>query len=181
MAEHPNRKFIRLQEYDYSSQGAYFLTFCTSQRRCFLSEISEGGEVLLLDAGKIAQEMIENTNVVRDDVSIDSFVIMPNHVHLLLFIHDSPTTETYNKFRKPKASSASSVIGNIKSYSTREIRRIPEFANATVWQSRFNDHVIRDERDLQTHRQYILDNPGQWLEDAENPINWKKRLSVRKG
>jgi REP element-mobilizing transposase RayT len=180
MADHPNRKVIRLQQFDYSSLGAYFLTVCTHERKCILSEISETGEVILLPAGAELHQQILNTSRVRGDVIVDEYVIMPNHLHIILLIVSATTDDVYNKFSKPKASSVSSIIGNIKSYASREIRKLPGFADQEIWQRKFHDRVIRNERELQYYRQYIRDNPGQWLEDVENPINWKKRLSIKK-
>ena len=90
-----NRRSTRLQGYDYSSPGVYFLTICTQQRKCILSRVVgtgvlDGPCVALLPYGEVADKYIRQLNDHYEDLSIDSYVIMPNHVHFLLHIKEGP-------------------------------------------------------------------------------------------
>ncbi len=163
MKEYPSRKHPRLKTYDYSSQGIYFITFCTYQREWILSNIVGRGDltpplVELTNIGKIAAEVIERTSVVYPGISIDNYVIMPNHVHLLIRI--SPVD---GGVRAPRPTdnrlvSITEVIKAMKSITTRKI-------GTKIWQTSFYDHMIRNEEDYQTRFRYIEENPAKWQQD----------------
>ena len=94
--DYAKRKRNRLEKYDYSSRGAYFITICTEGRREILSRIVVGGDVLdapknekLLPYGKIAEKYIHQLNNFYDDIVIDRYVIMPNHIHIMLFVSEN--------------------------------------------------------------------------------------------
>ena len=163
MKEYPSRKHPRLKTYDYSSQGIYFITFCTYQREWILSNIVGRGAltpplVELTDIGKIAAEVIERTSVVYPGISIDNYVIMPNHVHLLIRI--SPVDGGVRAPRPTENGSVSitEVIKAMKSITTRKI-------GTKIWQTSFYDHVIRNDEDYQTRFRYIEENPAKWQQD----------------
>jgi REP element-mobilizing transposase RayT len=167
----------RLQGYDYTQEGAYFVTICTHQRECLFGVII-GDEMRLNALGKIVHEEWLQTAVVRPYVKLDEFVVMPNHVHGILFIEDSvgtwrrhvPTSEP-RAFGKPIAGSLSTIIGSFKAMVTRRINKFRDTPGATVWQGRFYDEIIHNEAMLNQIRQYILYNPAKWVEDHENPVN----------
>ena len=91
MNDLPKRKRLRLEQYDYSSPGAYFVTFCTKDRQCILSDITVGADALggpdvnLTDTGRIVEKYILSTDNIPG-IHVDKYVIMPNHVHLLLLV-----------------------------------------------------------------------------------------------
>ena len=156
--ELPKRKGNRLQDYDYSSPGAYFITICTKDRKNLLwrdvgASISSPEDVALSDAGKIVDKAIKNIPVRYPAISVDRYVIMPNHVHLLLQIH---TNEDADLLRVP---SISIVIQQMKGYVTKEL-------GDSVWQKLFHDHVIRNEADYCKIWNYIEGNPMKWSEDC---------------
>ena len=156
--ELPKRKGNRLQDYDYSSPGAYFITICTKDRKNLLwrdvgASIARPEDVALSDAGKIVDKAIKNIPVRYPAISVERYVIMPNHVHLLLQIH---TNEDADLLRVP---SISIVIQQMKGYVTKEL-------GDSVWQKLFHDHVIRNERDYQMIWRYIEGNPMKWTEDC---------------
>ena len=157
------RKHSRLKTYDYTNSGCYFITFCTKDRAHVLSSIVGRGAlpppwVELTNIGKIAAEVIERTSVVYPGISIDNYVIMPNHVHLLIRI--SPVDGGVRAPRPTENGSVSitEVIKAMKSITTRKI-------GTKIWQTSFYDHVIRNDEDYQTRFRYIKENPAKWQQD----------------
>ena len=145
-----NRKPNRLKNYDYSSQGAYFITICTLDRKCILSRIVGGDALIapqtnLTHFGEIAREYIESMP------GIDKYVIMLNHIHLLIAI-DGPM----------KASAPTISVPNlIRSFKVLVSKEIGQ----SIWQRSYHDHIIRDEEDYLNHLQYIENNPAKWSKD----------------
>ena len=146
MKNHPTRKWPRLREFDYSSEGFYFLTICTEGRNCLLSNImqTENSEpyVKLTEYGEIAETYILGI------AGIDKYVIMPNHIHLIL----------HKTNGKPIASDVRSFKGLV----TKKLGK-------SIWQDYYYDHVIRDENDYLTKWNYIENNPAKWIEDEYHP------------
>jgi REP element-mobilizing transposase RayT len=167
------RKSIRLANYDYSSAGAYFVTICSYRMSNVFGHIRKS-TVCLNKCGKILRTQILKTQQVRRDVTIDSYVIMPNHVHILLFIKTVGATRRVAPTRHSSTlhpSSLGSIIGQIKSNTTRMIHRLPGRARTKVWQRNYFDHIIRDEASLNRHREYIFDNPRRWIENQHNNLD----------
>lgn len=164
----PKRKQNRLQEYDYSTAGAYFVTICTHERRNILCEIvpaeinTVGAGVLdrpqvkLLPHGVVAEKLIRQMDSFYDHLSVDAFVIMPNHIHLLLRISDDGRSGT------PAPTKGNSAIAWFVSTFKRFCNK--EYGE-NIWQRSYHDHVIRDERDYREIGDYIEDNPRKWAED----------------
>ncbi|MCC7479607.1 transposase [bacterium] len=175
----PDRKYTRLKHYDYRSPGAYFVTICTQGRRMLFGELLSS-EVMLSALGKLVLHML---GTIADHhgthVRVDSFVIMPNHLHLILFLHADPVTfqqvlkdGARNEVQPGEggvlAGSLGAIIGSFKAAVTREWRRMTGTADQ-IWQSGFHEHVVRHERALERIREYIRNNPRQWELDRENP------------
>lgn len=156
------RKGTRLPAYDYSKPGAYFVTVCTHNRECLLSQITPVGEGLappavhLTEIGKIVEEEILALEVRFPAVKMNHYVIMPNHIHLLLTLQESAGGAS-------PSPTVTSVIGTMKSVST--IRCHKEWNDRLSWQRSFYDHVIRNERDYQEIWKYIEENPAKWTQD----------------
>ena len=176
-----HRKSIRLKEYDYSSLGEYFVTMCTYQRECLFGEIVND-EMILNPLGLIVQEEWLRTQVIRFEIELDEFVIMPNHLHGIIIVKDDPQimVGTHGRAslrgiyrqdaslrRQPR--SLGSIIAGFKSAATKRINEERNMPRSPVWQSRFYEHVIRNEKDLNNVREYIINNPMQWHVDDENP------------
>ena len=160
----PNRKLTRLSGYDYSTPGAYFVTICTFGKRCIFGKIVSGelaGEASMLysDLGKVARDCLLNIESHYDNIKIDHWVIMPNHVHILIRIE-----ERINPF-PTIAYDIPNVIGKYKSAVTRSVGNA-FMHSEKLWQSSFYDHVIRNEEDYQSVWQYISGNPSKWAEDC---------------
>ena len=160
MEAYKNRKRIRLQGYDYNTVGAYFLTICTENRRCLLSRIVgtgvlDGPKVELLPCGIIAEKFIQQMNDFYDEISVDSYVIMPNHIHMLLFVKEGPS-------RTPVPTVQNSVVSRFLSTFKRFCNKA---YGKNIWQTRSYDHVIRNQADYDQHMQYIYENPFGWQAD----------------
>ena len=153
----PTRKRNRLENYDYSSSGAYFLTICTSERRNYFwdnvgATIGRPHDVELSPYGKIVDEAINNISIIYPSVSVEHYVIMPNHIHLLLLIRADECG------RPMVAPTMSRLVQQMKGFVTKRI-------GISIWQKLFFDHVIRNRQDYDEHVKYIYENPIRWYYD----------------
>ena len=176
--EKKHRRSLRLKDYDYSQAGAYFITICTKGRKCYLGEICNE-RMNLSDIGNIVKECWLKIPEHFGNVKIDEWVIMPNHVHGIIIIIESVGTDynlslqrktRQNRFQNITPKSLSYIIATFKSAVSRQINRIGT-GNDFAWQSRFYDHIIRNENELYRIKQYIQNNPLKWELDRENPIS----------
>lgn len=177
-----HRRSIRLKEYDYSQPGAYFITICTHQRDHLFGEIVDG-VMQLNEFGQIAQEEWQKTALIRGEIELGEFVIMPNHFHGIIWIVDgrgtarrAPTTgglgetsadftPTHEQFGKPVVGSIPTIVRAFKSAVSRRINLARCTPGKPVWQRNYWEHIIRDEKDLTNAQAYILNNPAQWEND----------------
>lgn len=155
--DYPKRKRLRLPDYDYSSEGVYFLTLCTKNRAPLLSRITESkvdGEtvaaVVLTQSGCVVQKYISSIPTVYPNIGVDSFVIMPDHIHLLLRIVSVPARRAEST--RPTVSAVAQTVAAFKRLTSRDCKQ-------TLWQDGYYDHIIRDEQDYQTRIEYIKTNP----------------------
>ena len=165
-----HRRSIRLKEYDYSQLGAYFVTITAFQRECLFGKIASG-EMHLNAFGKIAEECWCVIPKHFLNVELGAYMVMPNHVHGIIIIHDdkcrgtiyrAPTTE---KFQKPVIGSIPTIIRTFKAAVTRNI------GQKNIWQRNYYEHVIWDEKEWDKIHRYIESNPINWESDNENPLN----------
>ena len=167
MSEFKERKTNRLSNYDYSQNGAYFITICTKDMKCTLSKIVGDGvldvpQVKLTNYGKIINDRIIEMNSIYKNVNVERYVIMPNHIHLLIMIdnYNEDITEVNGTSRTPSPTRQNSIISNfistLKRYTNKQI-------GYNIWQRSFHDHIIRNEEDFLTRWQYIDENPKKWL------------------
>jgi putative transposase len=179
-----HRRSIRLREYDYSQPGSYFITVCTSDKAPLFGEIIEG-EMVLNDFGKIVEKEILKTESFRNNIEIDKYVIMPNHVHLIIVIWPSRTgtarrAPTVERFGKPIRNSIPTIVRSLKSAITRQINILRHISNHSIWQRNYYEHIVRNEGELNKIRCYIINNPPKWEFDQENcnglPIDEKREF-----
>jgi len=174
-----HRKSIRLKGYDYSSPGAYFITICTYQRQCLFGEIVDG-EMQLSELGKITESCWQAIPDHFDRVQLDDFVVMPNHLHGIIFITDIcrgmalpcpyPTIQPEEReFGKPIASSLSTIVGSFKSAATKQINILRNAPGTPVWQRNYYEHIVRNGESLHQLRQYIQNNHLSWQQDQLHP------------
>ena len=172
-----NRKSIRLSGYDYAMAGGYFVTICTYNRECLLGEIL-GSEMSLTRAGEIVLECWNDLPNHYPYVEADEFVVMPNHVHGIIFLTDQLgadlKSENVGAGFKPaptRRHPLPEIVRAFKTFSSRRINELRGSPGVPVWQRNYYERVIRDERELEAIRQYIVDNPAKWAEDSDNPEN----------
>lgn len=189
------RRTIRLQGYDYSRAGAYFVTVCTQGRACLFGDITDN-EMRLNEAGRaVADEWLKSA-AIRDEILLDEWVVMPNHFHGIVIITDgrgdrlvvpkmirgidlgdrpvAPTIDgvapTDGGHRAgPPSGSVGALMAGFKSAVTKRINILRGMPGVPVWQRNYHEHIIRDENSLARIRRYIADNPQQWALDCENP------------
>ena len=171
----PRRRSIRLQGFDYTQQGAFFVTICTENRGCLFGEIVNCG-MRLNDAGRVALLVWEDIPVHFPHVELDATVVMPNHLHGVIVIASDPMRATHASPLPPNGSgparcSIGAIVGSYKSAVSKRINLMRGTPGMTIWQRNYYEHVIRDEGSLTKIRQYIMDNPERWDEDHENPEN----------
>jgi len=167
-----HRRSIRLQDYDYSQNGAYFITICTNNQIPLFGHVVSG-EMILNQIGQIVQTEWIRTGMLREGIFLDEFVIMPNHLHGILIIEkedlrmdtlqNSPNKT--EKFGKPVSNSIPSILRGFKSTTSRQVNLMNGTNNIPVWQRNYYEHVIRSENDLDAIRIYIEGNTLNWQKD----------------
>ena len=190
-----HRRSIRLKGYDYSQEGAYYVTIVTWQRECLLGQVVNK-EMTLSPYGEIVQKWWEEIPVHFSNVETGAFVIMPNHVHGIIYILDerrgtvpvpkenggisiSQNNEIFGVIEGGEtpplhAPTLGQIIAYFKYQTTKEMNKVENTDTVTkFWQRNYYEHIIRDEKDLQNKTDYIESNPLLWDEDDENPINVK--------
>lgn len=160
-----NRKLPRLKEYDYSTPGAYFITICTHDKLHYFGNIVQGKAANVVQmqyspVGKIAKNCLLDIQSHYQNIKIDNWVIMPNHIHILIRI-----TERMDPFPTEKRYDIPNVIGKYKAAVTRAAGNTFMYSGK-LWQSSFYDHIIRNDEDYQNIWQYISGNPSRWMEDS---------------
>ena len=156
----PKRKQIRLPDYDYSTPGAYFVTICTQDRRCILSDIRRGDPCGrpspdLTEYGIIVEQCLKQAESLYA-VQIEPYVIMPNHIHFICRIDQVRATARV-------APTLGRIVGALKSLAANQCRRAG--LKGTLWQRGYYEHVIRGEEDSREIWAYIDENPARWADD----------------
>ena len=155
----PKRKPNRLGGFDYSTGYSYFITICTQSRVKTLSKIVGEGSPLphLTKQGEIIKNLIENIPSKYSNFSVDYYVIMPNHIHLLISVYDIG--------RGDPSPTVSSFIGWLKYQATKEINIMMNTMGQKQFQRSFHDHIIRNRDDYEEISKYIYENPINWETD----------------
>ena len=150
------RKQNRIYEYDYSTNGAYFITICTQDRKKVLSSIVGDGFSVPKPYGIIAEEMIAQIPKKYPSVTVDKYVIMPDHIHLLLLFDRKIGTEN-------PSPALGNVVGWYKYQVTKQADLQISLNGTKLFQRSYYDHVIRNQQDYDEIWQYIENNPRKWL------------------
>jgi len=157
VSERRRRLPTRLRGYDYSQAGACFVTVCTTGRELLLASDP------VRDAVRAAWHSLPDRFPL---VSLDEFVVMPNHVHGIIFL-----AETWPGAEKESTPTLSAVMRAFKSISAIAANRLLGRASLPFWQRGYYGHIIRNEADLNRIREYIRNNPLEWALDPENPAH----------
>jgi len=165
------RKTNRLMDYDYGAVGIYFVTICALNRQHIFGEIkncqNDGNhvgafierpnygtaQIILSDIGNILKQNIEKISQIYDGINVDKYVIMPNHIHMIISI-----IQEQQHGRSVNAPTISTIVRHLKAYTTRVV-------GAPIFQKSFHDHIIRCEKDYQMIWDYIEHNIDKWHED----------------
>lgn len=179
-----HRRSIRLQGYDYSQAGAYFVTICTQDRECLFGEVVTG-QVHLSKIGRLVTDCWDAIPQHFSHVVSDEFVVMPNHIHGIIVIAEDARVGVqyieplqieplhgktgHHAYQRVIPKSVGSIVRSYKAAVTR-------FANenereSIIWQRNYYEHVIRHERALNAIREYIRNNPLNWAQDIDHPSN----------
>ncbi len=163
-----SRKSPRLAKYDYSQEGAYFLTICTQNRSPLFGEVRD--DMLQLNsAGEMVAYWWTQIPIKYPTCQIDAFVVMPNHIHGILTIELSKLTDE-------QSCSVSTVMQWFKTITTNAyIRGVRESGwtgfDRALWQRSFHDHIIRNDAALDNLREYVTNNPARWVQDTFYPVS----------
>ena len=158
-----HRRSIRLQKYDYSAPGAYFITICTWEREILFGEIAEN-YMHLNDFGMIIDRFWHRVPARFPLIELDAFAVMLNHFHGILMVSSKAGGET-----PPLQNPIGRAVAYFKYLSAKEINRMRENPGLPIWQRNYYEHIIRSESELHKIRTYIMENPLKWEEDEENP------------
>jgi putative transposase len=153
-----HRRSIRLKGYDYSQAGAYYVTMVAWRREHIFGDIVNA-EMQLNKFGQIVQYAWYDLPKHYPHVELDTFCIMPNHVHAIIVLNDDPAVK-----RHP----LSEVVRAFKSFSARRINSLRNTQGIPLWQRNYYEHIIRNHEDYLSKSNYILDNPLNWENDDEN-------------
>ena len=177
-----NRRSIRLKGYDYSQKGIYFITLCCQDKQHFFGEI-QNGNMILNELGEIIKEEWEKTPLIRTNISLGAYIIMPDHFHAILHIDQQITKKedyTPNQFKSPSNTIGAIIRGfkgattfRIKKFNSgREERAVGAYCNTPqlspipsslkIWQRNYFEKIVRDQRAYDNITQYIIDNPKKW-------------------
>ncbi len=182
-----HRQSIRLEGYDYSQNGAYFVTICTYKKQCLFGDITNS-KMELSEIGAITNKCWNEIPDHFPNVLLDYFVVMPNHIHGIINIvgakhshlastnkvNPLPVNASPLQPLQPCGTdkgSLGAIIQNFKSVTTRKVNKVLEQQGMPLWQRNYYEHVIRNEDDLNDIREYIINNPLKWALDKENMDN----------
>jgi REP element-mobilizing transposase RayT len=180
-----HRRSIRLKKYDYAWAGAYFVTVCIRKRECLLGDMADD-KIWLNDAGRMVQVVWDELPAHYPGMETDAFVVMPNHVHGVIVLVGAgpracPEFDGQPQGVAPTILSLSDLLHRFKTMTTK---RYADGVKQTgwkpfpgkLWQRNYYEHIIRNEKSLNSTREYIINNPAQWEFDRENPASADMKL-----
>jgi len=184
MKQFKSRKQNRLNNYDYSNNGYYFVTICTYNREYIFGEVVND-KMILNPCGNITKKSWQDLPNHHIGIELDQFIIMPNHIHGIIIINNPvgngpPSTgsgQVARSFNNHTNNNLSIIIGSYKSTVTKQINRLNK--NTFKWQKSFHDHIVRVDESLNNIRNYIINNPKTWPLDENNINNYS--LEVQAG
>ena len=163
------KQSLRLEGYDYSLEGAYFVTIVTRERVNLFGDVVNE-TIQLSPLGELLEQCWYAIPLHFPSIELGSFIIMPNNVHGIIIIKDQTVGARH------ASPLLGTIIGSFKSAVSRQAGN--ELGINNIWQRNYYDHIIRDQQDLEQISSYILDNPRQWNEDEENPNNSQIKYST---
>lgn len=171
MDKFPKRKSTRLKEYDYSAPGHYFVTICIQDRIEKFGTIIDD-KMVLNESGKIVKNTWIEIPIHFNDIVLDRYIIMPNHIHGIIINNPVGNGHARSVNKNTKNNNLSIIIGSFKSAATKRINQSNNLS-PFKWQKSFYDHIIRIDKSLNKIREYIINNPATWDNDEHNIKNYK--------
>ena len=175
---YPQRRSIRLIEYDYSTEGLYFITICSHRQICIFGQINSDSEMILNDAGKLVEQTWYDLPNHIPNIQLDAWCVMPNHVHGIIVIDNvgagSKPAHKLDKKRtglEPAPITLSEIVRQLKTFSSRKINKLNGSVGNSVWQRNYYEHIIRNNTSYMNIAQYINTNPMNWETDENYKIN----------
>lgn len=184
---YPQRRNLRVPEFDYSQPGAYYVTIVAQDRKPLFGQIVDG-DMVLNEIGKMVKEIVEGVPRHYQNIHVEVSVIMPNHVHILFLITDvvagpracqsdqSNNGQPQGVAPTKEQLSLPDIVHRIKSLTTHRYmfgvrdKGWPRF-DKRLWQRNYYERFIRNERDYQAVYDYIITNPMNWEQDEEFPLS----------
>jgi putative transposase len=162
---HRVRRSIRLIDFDYATNAGYVITICTHQRAPLFGTIRDG-TMIVSPLGRIVEEEWWRTATLRPDVLLDAFIIMPNHVHGIVFFNregsEPRVIQRTDGMPPAPTRTLGAIVRGLKSAVTARARREGLILDAPIWQRNYHDRIIRNQQELDRYREYIDNNPQQW-------------------
>lgn len=167
----PRRISYRLPGYDYSLAGGYFVTLIAKNRQCLFGSI-ENGTMDINEAGKIITDTWQKLEKTYPYVVVDEYCLLPDHFHGILWIQELIPYGPGSKINlaRPgmiKLKPLGQLIGSFKTCSTKQINLMNHTPGERIWQRNFYDRIIRNEKELERIRAYIMANPSRWPNEPE--------------
>ncbi len=161
---YPERKPNRLKGYNYSQNGIYFLTICTKDKNCILGRIVGGGDLdapkmMLSEYGIITEKYIQSVNQSYRHISVMNYVVMPNHIHLIVELYSDENVFCDETTSSPANGDIPVMVSALKKLINKEI-------GINIWQRSYHDHIIRNEESFNTIWEYVEENPVRWEKDC---------------
>ncbi len=171
----PSRRSVRLPGFDYSKVGMYFLTICAAERRSIFGEI-RGNDATLGPIGRVVQTCWIEIPKHFPTVKIETYVVMPNHIHGILTIQSEwpdanrqeKTAPAVESFGRPTPKSIPTIVRSFKSAASKRVRESGLAGGESIWQRGYYEHVLRNTREYVEATNYILQNPARWANDEDN-------------
>ena len=169
----PKRRSIRLPAYDYRQSGVYFVTICAYEKLCLFGQIWDG-TMMLNDLGATVIECWNRIPLVQNNIVLNSYVVMPNHIHGIIIIKNRYPTDNASRTEQRADDSASrlvsgslgTIIGQFKRAVTLRGKCLSQPPEHPIWQRNYYEHIIRNEDSPNDIRKYIVENPARWFEDS---------------
>ena len=155
------RKPTRLKGYNYSQNGVYFLTVCTKAKECILGNVVGDGvrdvpQMHLSEYGKVVENCIAEISETYKHIIFDNYIIMPNHIHLLVMIYSDDKEKISVS---PQNAEIPKLISTLKRFVNRNI-------GYNIWQRSYHDHIVRNEKEYNNIWEYVEYNASKWKDDC---------------
>jgi len=157
----PQRKQLRLPKYDYKQNGLYFITICIQNRKCLLGHI-EDHKMIKSDAGTMVKQTWDQISTYNSGVHLHEFTVMPNHIHGIIELENTSISLS-DIIQKFKSITTTKYIDGVHDHHWRTFDK-------KLWQRNYYEHIIRNERSLESIQNYITNNPHNWKNDTLFPL-----------